>query len=54
LPAHFETLNGEFLDARDNLEIYEDQQNAKDLLDLDGIYCARTVIECTHGTTNEK
>jgi hypothetical protein len=42
------------LDARDDLEIHKDQQNAEDLLDLDGIYCARIVIECTYGTTNKK
>jgi hypothetical protein len=36
------------------LEIYEDHQNAKDLIDLDGIYCARTVIDCAHVNTSEK
>jgi hypothetical protein len=45
-------MNAEFLDARNDLEIYE-EQTANDLLDLDKIYCVRTVIDCAHHNANE-
>jgi hypothetical protein len=45
LPSYYENENSEFLDSRDDIEIYE-ENNVKDLLQLYSIYCDRTVVNC--------
>jgi hypothetical protein len=45
LPSYYENENSEFLDSRDDIEIYE-ENDVRDLFQLDSIYCDRTVVDC--------
>jgi hypothetical protein len=45
LPSYYENENSEFLDSRDDIDIYE-EYDVKDLLQLNSIYRDCTVVNC--------
>jgi hypothetical protein len=45
LPSYYKNENSEFLDSRDDIEIYE-ENDVRDMLQLDSFYRDRTVVNC--------